>query len=179
MRTYLHINLSDRTVKKEQMEGEQLARAGRYHIVKTMLDRGLADCDPLGPDNPLIFSAGPFAGSNFSNANRISVGCKSPLTGGIKESNAGGTFGFALGQLELSGLTLYGQSDEWVVMYISKEGEIDLDRRLRRRVAAAFAQLRPLQSGAGLPAVQWRPRRSSGAGLAQATPPMWWCSPLR
>ena len=50
MRTYLHINLSDRTVKKEQMEGEQLARAGRYHIVKTMLDRGLADCDPLGPD---------------------------------------------------------------------------------------------------------------------------------
>ena len=125
MRTYLHINLSDRTVEKEQMEGEQLARAGRYHIVKTMLDRGLADCDPLGPDNPLIFSAGPFAGSNFSNANRISVGCKSPLTGGIKESNAGGTFGFALGQLELSGLTLYGQSDEWVVMYIPKEGEIE------------------------------------------------------
>ena len=70
MRTYLHINPSDRTIKKEQMEGEQLARAGRYHIVKTMLDRGLADCDPLGPDNPLIFSAGPFARSNFSNANR-------------------------------------------------------------------------------------------------------------
>ena len=98
MRTYMHINLNDRTIEKEEMEGEQLARAGRYHIVKTMLDRNLAGVDPLGPDNPLIFSAGPFAGSNFSNANRISVGCKSPLTGGIKESNAGGTFGFALGQ---------------------------------------------------------------------------------
>jgi aldehyde:ferredoxin oxidoreductase len=85
----------------------------------------LAGVDPLGPDNPLIFSAGPFAGSNFSNANRISVGCKSPLTGGIKESNAGGTFGFALGQLELSGFTLYGQSNDWVVMYIPKEGEIE------------------------------------------------------
>ena len=94
MRTYMHINLNDRTIEKEEMEGEQLARAGRYHIVKTMLDRNLAEVDPLGPDNPLIFSAGPFAGSNFSNANRISVGCKSPLTGGIKESNAGGTVGF-------------------------------------------------------------------------------------
>jgi aldehyde:ferredoxin oxidoreductase len=124
MRKYLHINLNDRSVETEEMQGEQLARAGRYHIVKSMLDRDLAKVDPLGPDNPLIFSAGPFAGTNFSNANRISVGCKSPLTGGIKESNAGGTFGFALGQLEMSGLTLYGQSDEWVVMYIPKEGDI-------------------------------------------------------
>ena len=70
----------------------------------------MAKVDPLSPDNPLIFSAGPFAGTNFSNANRLSVGCKSPLTGGIKEANSGGTFGFALGQLEIAGFTLYGAS---------------------------------------------------------------------
>ena len=52
-----------------------------------------AGVDPLSPQNPLIFSAGPFAGSSFSNANRTSVGCKSPLTGGIKEANAGGQAG--------------------------------------------------------------------------------------
>ena len=46
MRTYMHINLNDRTIEKEKMEGEQLARAGRYHIVKTMLDRNLAEVDP-------------------------------------------------------------------------------------------------------------------------------------
>ena len=92
MRGYLQIDLATRTVTRENWEGEKLIRAGRHHIAKTLYERGLAKIDPLSPANPLIFSAGPFAGSNMSNANRISVGCKSPLTGGVKEANAGGTF---------------------------------------------------------------------------------------
>ena len=127
MRTYLHIDLGDRSVKTEEMSGEAVIRAGRYYIAKTLLDRGTAKVDPLSPDNPLIFSAGPFAGSNFSNGNRLSVGCKSPLTGGIKEANSGGTFAFAMGQLELAGMTLYGASDDWVVMHVSKGGEVAYD----------------------------------------------------
>ena len=110
MRRYLHIDLGNRSVTTEELEGEAIIRAGRHFIAKTLLERGVAKVDPLSPENPLIFSAGPFAGSNFSNANRLSVGCKSPLTGGIKESNSGGTFAFALGQLEIAGLTLYGAS---------------------------------------------------------------------
>ena len=86
-----------------------------------------ATIDALGPDNPLIFSAGPFAGTNFSNANRLSVGCKSPLTGGIKEANSGGTFGYALGQLEISGFTLSGVSDDWIVIHIPKDGPITFE----------------------------------------------------
>ncbi|MDP2708408.1 MAG: aldehyde ferredoxin oxidoreductase N-terminal domain-containing protein, partial [Burkholderiales bacterium] len=100
MRKYLHINLRDRSVETEELHGEAIVRAGRNYIAKALLKLGVATVDPLSPENPLIFSAGPFAGTNFSNANRLSVGCKSPLTGGIKEANAGGTFGFALGQLE-------------------------------------------------------------------------------
>ena len=125
MRTYLNIDLETQSIEKEVLEGEVLAHAGRYHIVKTLLDRGVATVDPLSPENPLIFSAGPFAGTSFSNANRISVGCKSPLTGGIKESNGGGTFAFALGQLELAGFTLNGASAEWVVIHIPKEGDVE------------------------------------------------------
>jgi aldehyde:ferredoxin oxidoreductase len=49
------------------------------------------------------------------------------LTGGIKEANSGGTFGFALGQLETAGLTLYGASKDWVVIRITKEGTIRYD----------------------------------------------------
>ncbi len=127
MRNYLHINLDDRTIEAEEMAGEALARAGRYYIVRTLLEAGVAGVDPLSPENPLIFSAGPFAGTNFSNANRLSVGCKSPLTGGIKEANAGGTFAFALGQLELAGLTLYGASNDWVVIRIPRDGEITFE----------------------------------------------------
>lgn len=127
MRKYLHINLKDRSVKTDELQGEAIVRAGRHFIAKTLLELGAAKVDPLSPDNPLIFSAGPFAGTNFSNANRLSVGCKSPLTGGIKEANSGGTFAFALGQLEIAGFTLYGACQEWVVIRITKEGAISYD----------------------------------------------------
>jgi len=127
MRKYLTIDLAARAIKSEELSGEALARAGRYLIAKTLVDRGLAEVDPLGPENPLIFSAGPFAGSNFSNGNRISVGCKSPLTGGIKESNGGGTMAFAMGQIGIAGITLENQSDDWVVIRIPLEGDITFD----------------------------------------------------
>jgi len=127
MRQYLHIDLHSHSVRQDTQSGETLARAGRYLIAKTLVDCGAATVDPLAPENPLIFSAGAFAGTNFSNANRISVGCKSPLTGGIKEANAGGTFAFAMGQLEISGLTLNGASDDWVVIRIPKDGDITFE----------------------------------------------------
>ena len=127
MREYLHIDLNSRTVHRDELHGEAIARSGRYLIAKTLVECGAARVDPLAPENPLIFSAGPFAGTNFSNANRLSIGCKSPLTGGIKEANAGGTFGFALGQLGMSGLTLEGCSKDWIVIHLSKDGEITFD----------------------------------------------------
>jgi aldehyde:ferredoxin oxidoreductase len=127
MRKYLHIDLGDRSVRTEELHGEALAVAGRYFIAKTLLEAGVATVDPLSPENPMIFSAGPFAGTNFSNANRLSVGCKSPLTGGIKEANAGGTFALALGHLELAGFTLHGASNDWVVIHIPKEGAVSFE----------------------------------------------------
>jgi aldehyde:ferredoxin oxidoreductase len=127
MRRYLHIHLQDQRIDTEQVEGEALVKAGRYLIAKTLVEGHVATVDPLGPDNPLIFSAGPFAGTTFSNANRTSVGCKSPLTGGIKEANSGGTFAYGLGRLEIAGLTLYGQSDHWVVLHLHKDGALTFD----------------------------------------------------
>src|SRR6266852_6338411 len=110
MRTYYDVLLTDRTIAKRELEGEAIVKAGRYLIAKTLLELGAATVDPLSPQNPLIFSAGPFAGTSWSNANRTSVGCKSPLTGGIKEANGGGTFSYALGHLKISGFTLHGAS---------------------------------------------------------------------
>jgi len=124
MRQYHEINLADRSVSSRELEGEEIVRCGRYLIADTMLKADKALVDPLSPENLLIFSAGPFAGTNFSNANRVSVGCKSPLTGGIKEANGGGTFGFAMGQLHISGFTFHGASDEWVIVRMTKDGEI-------------------------------------------------------
>jgi aldehyde:ferredoxin oxidoreductase len=127
MRTYYDINLDDRTIGKRELHGEEIVRAGRYFIAKTLLEAGAATVDPLSPENPLIFSAGPFAGTSFSNANRTSVGCKSPLTGGIKEANGGGSFSYGLGQLKIAGFTLHGASREWVVIHFKKDGGIEFD----------------------------------------------------
>src|SRR6267142_276345 len=124
MRTYYDIRLNDRNVTKRELTGEAVVKAGRYLIARTLLDRGAATVEPLSPANPLIFSAGPFAGTSFSNANRTSVGCKSPLTGGIKEANGGGTFAYALGQLKIAGFTLLEASPDWIVLHFKKDGTV-------------------------------------------------------
>jgi aldehyde:ferredoxin oxidoreductase len=127
MRKYHEIRLDDQTITTRELHGEDVVKAGRYLIAKTLLDRDIASVDPLSPQNPLVFSAGPFAGTVFSNANRTSVGCKSPLTGGVKEANGGGSFGYALGQLQIAGFTLNGASREWVVIHFKKDGTIAFD----------------------------------------------------
>jgi aldehyde:ferredoxin oxidoreductase len=127
MRYYHQIDLANKNVTTDELHGEDIVRSGRYLIAKTLLEKGVAAVDPLSDANPLIFSAGPFAGTNFSNANRVSVGCKSPLTGGIKEANGGGTFAFAMGQLHIAGFTLHNACDTWQIMHINKEGEISFE----------------------------------------------------
>lgn len=127
MRTYYDINLNDHSIQSRELQGEEIIKAGRYLIAKQLLELEAAQVDPLSPANPLIFSAGPFAGTSFSNANRTSVGCKSPLTGGIKEANGGGTFSYGLGQQEIAGFTLHGASDEWVVIHFKQGGEISFE----------------------------------------------------
>jgi aldehyde:ferredoxin oxidoreductase len=127
MRIYYDIDLNNRSISRRELHGEDIVRAGRYFIAKTLLELDAATVDPLSPANPLIFSAGPFAGSSFSNANRTSVGCKSPLTGGVKEANGGGSFSYGLGQLKIAGFTLHGASPSWVVIHFKKDGSIDFD----------------------------------------------------
>ncbi|MCB0171928.1 MAG: aldehyde ferredoxin oxidoreductase [Anaerolineae bacterium] len=127
MRKYHDIFLNDHRIETQPLEGEAIIRAGRYLIAQTLLANNIAAVDPLSPDNLLIFSAGPLAGTSFSNANRISVGCKSPLTGGIKEANGGGTFGYALGQLEIAGFNLHGAADDWTIIHFKKDGSIAFD----------------------------------------------------
>ncbi|MFT4728226.1 MAG: aldehyde:ferredoxin oxidoreductase [Granulosicoccus sp.] len=125
MRQYHHIDLSTRQVRTEEFVGEDIVKSGRYLIARMLNEAKVSKIDPLSGENPLIFSAGPFAGTNFSNANRVSVGCKSPLTLGIKEANGGGTFAFGMGQLKIAGFTLNGVADDWTLIHFGKEGTIE------------------------------------------------------
>ena len=56
-------------------------------------------CHPLGEANKLVIAPGLLSGSAAAISGRLSVGCKSPLTGGIKEANSGGQAAQVLGRL--------------------------------------------------------------------------------
>lgn len=83
-----------------------------------------ADCHPLGPENKLVIAPGLLSGTSAAMAGRISVGCKSPLTNGIKEANSGGQGGQVLARLGYAAIVIEGgrQGDELYVLRVSKDG---------------------------------------------------------
>ena len=83
------------------------------------------ECDPLGPENKLIFAPGLLSGTSLVNTSRISVGAKSPLTGTIKESNCGGTIAAALGRLGITAIIVEGQAadGELHLLRIDEKGQ--------------------------------------------------------
>lgn len=66
-------------------------------------------CHPLGEDNKLVFAPGLLSGTAAATSGRLSVGCKSPLTGGIKEANAGGQASQMLARLGYAAVVLEGK----------------------------------------------------------------------
>ncbi|MGD9353648.1 MAG: aldehyde ferredoxin oxidoreductase C-terminal domain-containing protein, partial [Desulfobacterales bacterium] len=81
-------------------------------------------CHPLGADNKLIIAPGLLSGTTAAMSGRISVGCKSPLTGGIKEANAGGQAAQVLARLGYAAIVLEGKpkDDTLYKVLINKDG---------------------------------------------------------
>jgi aldehyde:ferredoxin oxidoreductase len=81
-------------------------------------------CHPLGEDNKLVIAPGLLSGSTAAMSGRISVGCKSPLTGGIKEANAGGQPSQMLGRLGYAAIVLEGKPKEKALykVFVNKDG---------------------------------------------------------
>ena len=81
-------------------------------------------CDPLGKYNKLIFAPGLLAGTTCANSGRLSAGAKSPLTGTIKESNAGGTAAQCFARLGIKALIIEGlpEKDTFYNLHVDKNG---------------------------------------------------------
>jgi len=90
-------------------------------------------CHPLGEDNKLVIAPGLLSGTTAAMSGRISVGCKSPLTGGIKEANAGGQPSQMIARLGYAAIVLEGKPKENKLykILINKKGvEIKEDKKL-------------------------------------------------
>jgi len=91
-------------------------------------------CHPLGAGNKLVIAPGLLSGTSGAMSGRISVGCKSPLTGGIKEANAGGQASQVLARLGYAAIVLEGKpaDDSLYKVFINKEGvQVTLDNGLK------------------------------------------------
>ncbi len=102
------INVNTQTLVKESVPTSWEELGGRALLARIMLDEVEPLCEPLGPKNKLIFAPGLLVGHMLSSTDRISIGAKSPLTGGIKEANAGGRTGFHMASMGIKALIIEG-----------------------------------------------------------------------
>jgi aldehyde:ferredoxin oxidoreductase len=125
---FIRVNMSAKEVKIEETPDEYKGIGGRG-LTSIMINKEVpADCDPLGPDNKLIFAIGMFCGTSMFNSSRVSIGAKSPLTGGIKEANVGGNAGAAIGRLGIDAIIVDGKADEGdlSILKLDLEGNAEL-----------------------------------------------------
>jgi aldehyde:ferredoxin oxidoreductase len=125
---FIRVNMTNKSISVEDVPREYKILGGR-RLTSTFVNNEVPPtCNPLGPENKLIFAPGLLSGTPLVNTSRLSVGSKSPLTGGIKESNAGGTIGTTMGRREIAGLVIEGQAEpgELFVLRIESYDKVSL-----------------------------------------------------
>ena len=105
----VRVNMTDQSYKIEPVPEKYRYLGGRAMTSSLVADEVPPLCHPLGPNNKLVFAPGIVTGTPAPTSARVSVGAKSPLTGGIKESNAGSSWGADLAHLQIRALVLEGQ----------------------------------------------------------------------
>jgi len=95
-----------RRIRTEPLAGDQSKWGGRSLIAHMLLTEVPPTCEPTGRRNKLIFSCGLLSDTGITTAGQLSIGGKSPLTGGVKESNVGGYAGRRLARLGIRALIL-------------------------------------------------------------------------
>ncbi|MEJ2148548.1 MAG: aldehyde ferredoxin oxidoreductase C-terminal domain-containing protein [Chloroflexota bacterium] len=125
-RKILRINMSTLEAVYEDVPEKWARWAGRGLTSAIVADEVEPTCHPLGPQNKLVIAPGWVTGTPAApSSGRTSFGGKSPLTGGIKESNAGGLSGQKIAKLGLAAIILEGMPADpgkWYKLIITKDG---------------------------------------------------------
>jgi aldehyde:ferredoxin oxidoreductase len=94
----LTVDLASGNIDTEHVRQDDVRRfiGGRGIAAKLLYERVTPQTDPLGPQNPLIFSAGVLTGTVAPAAARTTITSKSPATDRYLKCNAGGHWGAEL-----------------------------------------------------------------------------------
>lgn len=109
---------------KTEALGDYAGLGGRAMTSTVVAKEVPPSCHPLSADNKLVIAPGILSGTAAAMTGRISVGCKSPLTGGIKEANSGGQASQVMARLGYAAIILEGQpaDDTRYKVFINKDG---------------------------------------------------------
>lgn len=123
----LHVNLSTGATEVENPPEAfyRLLVGGRAMVAYLLLRDLPPDTDPLSPDNLLIFAPGIMQGTNLPGSGRHGVGGKSPLTGAIASSEAGGWWGHEFKRAGFDALVVRGRAEEPVYLWIH-DGDVEI-----------------------------------------------------
>lgn len=87
--------------------------------IKLLEEECPSDCDPLGPENPIVFAVGPLT-ALFPLASKTVAMFKSPHTGNLGESHCGGRSAVAIRLAGYGAIVIKGASD--IPVYLSIHG---------------------------------------------------------
>ena len=118
------VNMTTLTATSEDVPEKWKGLGGRGLTSTIIAQEVKPACNPLGRFNKLVFAPGLLAGTPCPNSGRLSAGAKSPLTGTIKESNAGGTAAQCLARLGIKALVIEGMPEKntWYSLHVDKHG---------------------------------------------------------
>lgn len=106
MKWIIRVNTRTGAISKQEASPEEMRWGGRSLISKLLLREALPTCDPLGRLNKLIIAPGLLGDTFVTTTGKFSVGGKSPLTNGVKESDVGGEAGKKIARLGIKALVL-------------------------------------------------------------------------
>jgi aldehyde:ferredoxin oxidoreductase len=187
MQTILRINMANLKIKKEDLEKGYQQFGGRGFSSYVIKNEVPPTCHPLGRYNKLIIAPGLLGGSLAPNSGRLSFGAKSPLTGTIKESNAGGEAGRLLGTIGIKAIIIEDKpkKEGFYLLFIAKDktefveaselrglGNYDTVKTLKKRFGPKVAIISIGQAGEmklgaasiGVTDIEGRPTRHAGRG---------------
>lgn len=120
----IRVNMSKLEVSEANVPPKYKMLGGRALTSRITLDEVEATCNSLEAKNKIVFAPGLLGGTSAPCSGRLSIGGKSPLTGGIKEANSGGTVGRMLAKLGIGALIIEGKptGDKWYILRLSKDG---------------------------------------------------------
>ncbi|MBA7661461.1 hypothetical protein ES703_69478 [subsurface metagenome] len=122
----LRVNLTKREAKTVDLDRSLAAQflGGRGFNSKLLYDEVGPDTDPLGPENMLMFATGPLVGTMFPTASRFNISAKSPQTGILGDTNAGGHLASEMKFAGYDQIVLEGRSSSHVYIFVN-DGEVE------------------------------------------------------